>query len=80
METSTHPHRERQPVASDSRIDQLAFRRYMRENLTQKIPLKEFSEVDGSAPNPEQVCRDYARKLNSANRQLCLLGIGGNGI
>jgi len=56
-----------------------SFRRYMREKLTQKVPLKEFSEVDGSAPDPEQVCRDYAKKLSSANPQLCLLGIGENG-
>jgi glucosamine-6-phosphate deaminase len=41
--------------------------------------MKEFFEIDGTAPNPEQTCRDYAAKLQSVNPQLCLLGIGENG-
>ncbi len=56
-----------------------SFRRYMRENLTQRAPLKEFSEIDGTAPDPEQGCRDYALKVRSADPQLCLFGIGENG-
>lgn len=56
-----------------------SFRRYLRENLTQKVRMKEFSEIDGTAPDPEQVCRDYAQKVRSADPQLCLLGIGENG-
>jgi glucosamine-6-phosphate deaminase len=56
-----------------------SFRRYLRERLTQKVRMQEFSDVDGSAPNPEQVGRDYAAKLASANPQLCFLGIGENG-
>jgi glucosamine-6-phosphate deaminase len=56
-----------------------SFRRYMREKLTQQVPMKEFFEVDGSASDSEQVCRDYARKLADATPQLCLLGIGENG-
>jgi glucosamine-6-phosphate deaminase len=56
-----------------------SFRRYLRERLTQKVPLQEFFEVDGSAPDSEEVCRKYAEKLRSANPQLCLLGIGENG-
>jgi glucosamine-6-phosphate deaminase len=56
-----------------------SFRRYLREKLTQKVRMKDFSEIDGSCPDPEQVCRAYAEKLSVANPQLCLLGIGENG-
>jgi glucosamine-6-phosphate deaminase len=56
-----------------------SFRRYLRERLTQKVQMKEFFEIDGSAPHPEQTSRDYAEKLLSADPQLCLLGIGENG-
>lgn len=56
-----------------------SFRRYLRENLTQKVRLQEFFEIDGTALDPQQICRDYAKKLRSANPQLCLLGIGENG-
>jgi len=41
--------------------------------------MKEFFEVDGNAPDPEQVCRDYADRLRSFDPQICLLGIGENG-
>lgn len=56
-----------------------SFRRYLRENLTKKVKLKEFSEIDGTAPNLDQMCRNYVAKLHAANPQLCLLGIGENG-
>jgi glucosamine-6-phosphate deaminase len=56
-----------------------SFRRYLRENLTQKVQMKEFFEIDGSARALGQVCQDYAKKLRSANPLLCLLGIGENG-
>jgi glucosamine-6-phosphate deaminase len=56
-----------------------SFRRYMRERLVSKIHLKEFFEIDGDASDPEQVARDYAGKLRSADPKLCLLGIGENG-
>src|ERR1017187_9621131 len=60
--------------------DHLAsFRRYLRENLTQKVQMHEFFEIDGTAPDPEQACKDYAELLRSADPQLCLLGIGENG-
>jgi glucosamine-6-phosphate deaminase len=52
---------------------------YMRERLTGRVPMKEFHEIDGLAPDPEQFCRDYAAKLRAASPQLCLLGIGENG-
>ena len=56
-----------------------SFRRYLRERLTGKVQMKEFFEIDGSAPNPEQTSRDYAARLRLADPQVCLLGIGENG-
>jgi glucosamine-6-phosphate deaminase len=56
-----------------------SFRRYLRENLTQKVGIRAFEEIDGTAPDPNQVCRHYAETLRAANPQLCLLGIGENG-
>lgn len=56
-----------------------SFRGYLRRKLTEKVPIREFFEVDGTASDPEQVCRDYAEKLRASDPQLCLLGIGENG-
>jgi len=56
-----------------------SFRRYLRENLTQKVAIGEIHEIDGTAPNPDQVCADYASLLRSTHPRLCLLGIGENG-
>lgn len=56
-----------------------SFRRYLRENLTQRVAMKEFSEIDGTAPDLQKVCLDYAEKLRAGDPQLCLLGIGENG-
>ena len=56
-----------------------SFRRYMRERLTGKVPMKEFFEIDGEASDPEKYCREYAAKVSSSKPQLCLLGVGENG-
>ena len=56
-----------------------SFRRYMRHELTQRIPIHSFFEVDGSAADPLGFCRKYAEALHEADPQLCLLGIGENG-
>lgn len=56
-----------------------SFRRYLRERLTRRLPIGEFHEIEGDAPDPEAVCRDYAAALGAAKPQLCLLGIGENG-
>ena len=56
-----------------------SFRRYLREKLTEKVRMKEFNEVDGTAPDAEAFSRDYAAKLRAAEPQLCLMGIGENG-
>jgi glucosamine-6-phosphate deaminase len=56
-----------------------SFRRYLRERLTTKVPMREFFEIDGNGPDPELTARHYAKKLRDANPKLCLLGIGENG-
>lgn len=56
-----------------------SFRWYLRENLTSRVAMREFHEIDGSSPDPESVCRVYAEKLRAAEPQICLLGIGENG-
>ncbi|MFZ0633661.1 MAG: glucosamine-6-phosphate deaminase [Acidobacteriaceae bacterium] len=56
-----------------------SFRRYLRENLTSRVPMAAFYEMDGSAADLEQVRRDYSEKLRAADPQICLLGIGENG-
>jgi glucosamine-6-phosphate deaminase len=56
-----------------------SFRRYLRENLTSRVRMRAFHEIDGSSPDPDSVSRDYAQKLRAAETQLCLLGIGENG-
>lgn len=56
-----------------------SFRKYLRENLTQKVRMKEFFEIDGSARDPEETGREYGEKLRLAIPQICLLGVGENG-
>jgi glucosamine-6-phosphate deaminase len=56
-----------------------SFRRYLRERLTEKVKMKAFFEIDGSAPDPERTGSVYADEIRSAAPQLCLLGIGENG-
>jgi glucosamine-6-phosphate deaminase len=56
-----------------------SFRRYLRQNLTSRVPIHEFFEIDGNAPDLESFCQAYTKKLREAHPQLCLLGIGENG-
>jgi glucosamine-6-phosphate deaminase len=56
-----------------------SFRRYLRERLTSRVRMRSFLEVNGTAPDLTEVCRDYAEQLRAADPQLCLLGIGENG-
>jgi len=56
-----------------------SFRRYLRENLIQKVGLLAFNEVDGTTQDLDKFCRLYAEKLEAASPKLCLLGIGENG-
>ena len=56
-----------------------SFRRYLRENLTSRVCMREFFAIDGSSPDHDAICRDYAERLRAAHPQLCLLGVGENG-
>jgi glucosamine-6-phosphate deaminase len=56
-----------------------SFRRYLRENLTERVPMRKFNEIDGSSSDSDRVVRDYVQALRAAAPQLCLLGIGENG-
>jgi len=56
-----------------------SFRRYLRENLTQRVPMEEFFEIDGNSSDPDRIRREYVQNLRAADPQLCLLGIGENG-
>lgn len=56
-----------------------SFRRYLRENLTSHVVMREFTEINGNAADLDSFCRSYAEKLHQADPQLCLLGIGENG-
>jgi glucosamine-6-phosphate deaminase len=56
-----------------------SFRRYLRERLTDLVPINRFYGIDGNKPNPEQVCHEYADLLRSYQPSICLLGIGENG-
>jgi glucosamine-6-phosphate deaminase len=56
-----------------------SFRRYLRENLTERVRMREFFEIDGRLPDHDSICREYAKKLRAAAPRLCLLGVGENG-
>lgn len=60
--------------------DHLAsFRHYMRQELTERVPMHSFYEIDGNAGDPAKFSHEYAKALLSENPRLCLLGIGENG-
>jgi glucosamine-6-phosphate deaminase len=56
-----------------------SFRHFLRERLTQLVPIGAFFEMDGTAIDLEAVCRNYVKELQKVQPQLCLLGIGENG-
>lgn len=56
-----------------------SFIHFLRTHLTRHVAMKEFFGIDGNTADPEGACREYAEKLNAANPQLCLAGIGENG-
>jgi glucosamine-6-phosphate deaminase len=56
-----------------------SFRRYLREHLIQRVSMKQFHEIDGSAADTERECRSYEAKLKKASPKLCVLGVGENG-
>lgn len=56
-----------------------SFRNYLRKNLTTRVTMGHFLEIDGNAQDLDEQCRSYVESLNRANPQLCLLGVGENG-
>jgi glucosamine-6-phosphate deaminase len=56
-----------------------SFRRYLRQNLTDKVAMKQFFEIDGTTTHLEAMMADYAQNLEQAKPQVCMLGIGENG-
>ncbi|MGC1781031.1 MAG: glucosamine-6-phosphate deaminase [Acidobacteriaceae bacterium] len=56
-----------------------SFRHYLRQNLTQRVKMRHFFEIDGTAADPQRECADYAGNLRAHSPQLCFLGIGENG-
>lgn len=56
-----------------------SFRRYLREHLTSRVPMRAFFEINGNARDLDGFCREYAEQLRQCSPQLCLLGIGENG-
>lgn len=56
-----------------------SFRHYLHEHLVLRVPIGRFFPINLAAPNPEQMCDVYIRRLNEINPQICLLGIGENG-
>ncbi len=56
-----------------------SFRRYLRERLKRRVSMGKFFEIQGDASDLRMICSQYAQRLQSAQPQLCLLGIGENG-
>jgi glucosamine-6-phosphate deaminase len=56
-----------------------SFRQYLRENLTRRVAMRRFHEIDGTATDAGKTCREYVDLLRAHRPLLCLLGIGENG-
>jgi len=56
-----------------------SFQRYMRENLTSRVQLRAFYEIEGAEANAQTTCEKYAELLRAHRPLMCLLGIGENG-
>ena len=56
-----------------------SFRRYLRERLVERVPLRAFHFVAGDAPDLEAECARYAALLRDHPLDVCCLGIGENG-
>jgi glucosamine-6-phosphate deaminase len=56
-----------------------SFRHYLHANLTSRVSMGEFSQIDGNSADVEAFCADYAARLEQASPQIGLLGIGENG-
>ena len=56
-----------------------SFRRYLRTELTERVPIGRFYEINGSSAQLAETQLEYARLLKESAPQICLLGIGENG-
>ena len=56
-----------------------SFSRYMRENLTSRVQLRDLYEIDGAEAHVQKTCREYAELIRAHAPLLCLLGVGENG-
>jgi glucosamine-6-phosphate deaminase len=56
-----------------------SFRRYMHEEIVDKVRLQAFREIAGDAPDAEAECSRYAGLLRVNPLDLCCLGVGENG-
>jgi len=56
-----------------------SFRRYLRERITERVPVAAFHFIDGDAADPDAECARYASLLREHPLDLCCLGIGENG-
>src|SRR5581483_2024991 len=55
------------------------FRRWIRERLAERLPVREVHYIDGTATDPEAEAARYAALLANHPLDLCCLGIGENG-
>lgn len=56
-----------------------SFVRFLRERVTDRLPLKSCTLIDGMAPDPRAECRRLAGTLRGRPVDLALVGIGENG-
>ena len=56
-----------------------SFRRYLRERITERVPIGGFHFIDGDAADLDAECVRYATLLRDQPLDLCCLGIGENG-
>ncbi len=56
-----------------------SFRRYMRERVASRLPVKEFHYLEGDAPDPQAEAYRYEELLRTYPLDLCCCGIGENG-
>lgn len=56
-----------------------SFRRYLRERVAERVPLRQFHYLAGDTLEPLDECDRYTRLLQERAIDLCCLGIGENG-
>jgi glucosamine-6-phosphate deaminase len=56
-----------------------SFRRYLRQELVDRVPMQCFNYIEGDAADRGEFCLQYAGLVREYDPQLCLAGIGENG-